>query len=213
MKYFLVPVIIVTAGLITCCQREIAPEWKPVENPIFTTWGEKLDPAAAWPEYPRPALVRDEWMNLNGHAYCWYNNDPGENKNTYGALYNWYAIYTDKLCPSGWHIPELADWNTLIDNLGGASSAGGKLKESGTTHWKTTNTEVTNQSGFTALPAGYRSSWTGEFGGIGRDTYWWTNSGSLVYLPEAVYINDNEIKVHTGTEWRETGFSVRCIKD
>ncbi len=66
MKYFLVPVIIVTAGLITCCQREIAPEWKPVENPIFTTWGEKLDPAAAWPEYPRPALVRDEWMNLNG---------------------------------------------------------------------------------------------------------------------------------------------------
>jgi len=160
-------------------------------------------------------LVTDdvEWMNLNGHAYCWYNNDPGENKNTYGALYNWYAIYTDKLCPSGWHIPELADWNTLIDNLGGASSAGGKLKESGTTHWKTTNTEVTNQSGFTALPAGYRSSWTGEFGGIGRDTYWWTNSGSLVYLPEAVYIHDNEIKVHTGTEWRETGFSVRCIKD
>jgi len=73
MKYFLIPVLVVISGIMTCCHREKAPEWRPAENPIYTVWGEKLDPSAPWPEYPRPALARDEWMNLNGlwdYAIC-----------------------------------------------------------------------------------------------------------------------------------------------
>ena len=46
-----------------------------------------------------------EWSNLTTGAYCWYNNDAAANKATYGALYNWFAVNTDKLCPTNWHVP------------------------------------------------------------------------------------------------------------
>ena len=73
MKHFILPVLIITAGVMTCCSREKSPEWKPADNPLITTWGEKVDPALPWPEYPRPSLARDEWMSLNGlwdYAIC-----------------------------------------------------------------------------------------------------------------------------------------------
>jgi len=73
MKRFLIPVLIITAGVMTFCSREKTPEWKPAENPLTTVWGENIDPADPWPEYPRPALARKEWMSLNGlwnYALC-----------------------------------------------------------------------------------------------------------------------------------------------
>jgi uncharacterized protein (TIGR02145 family) len=63
-----------------------------------------------------------------------YDNLPA-NGNTYGALYNWFAVETGKLCPTGWHVPTDAEWTVLSDYLGGANIAGGKLKETGTAHW------------------------------------------------------------------------------
>ena len=60
-----------------------------------------------------------EWENMNSDAYCWYDNNASLYKSTYGALYNWYAVDTKKLCPIGWHIPSHAEWNTLVDYLGG----------------------------------------------------------------------------------------------
>jgi uncharacterized protein (TIGR02145 family) len=59
------------------------------------------------------------WGTLTTEAYCWYNNDEATNKNTYGALYNWYVLNTGKLCPTGWHVPSQAEWETLISSLGG----------------------------------------------------------------------------------------------
>ena len=47
------------------------------------------------------------WVGLTTSAYCWYNNDAS-NKNTYGALYNWYAASNSALCPTGWHVPTIA---------------------------------------------------------------------------------------------------------
>ena len=93
------------------------------------------------------------WENLITPGYCFYNNGV-VNKNTYGALYNWYAVNTGKLAPKGWHVPTNDEYTTLITFLGGESVASSKLKESGTSHWQSPNTEATNQSGFTALPGG-----------------------------------------------------------
>src|SRR5690554_6700140 len=72
------------------------------------------------------------------------------NYNTYGVLYNWPAEMN--ACPDGWHLPSDAEWTELTDYLGGESVAGGKLKETGTTHWASPNTGATNETGFTALP-------------------------------------------------------------
>ncbi|MCB9001260.1 MAG: fibrobacter succinogenes major paralogous domain-containing protein [Bacteroidales bacterium] len=114
----------------------------------------------------------NEWAALTTGAYCWYSNATAY-KDTYGALYNWYAVNTGKLAPTGWHVATDAEWTTLTTYLGGESVAGGKLKETDTTHWASPNTGATNETGFTALPGGYRGR-GGAFGGIGGYGYWWS---------------------------------------
>ena len=51
-----------------------------------------------------------EWNKLSQPAYCWYNNDELNNRKLYGALYNWFAVETGKLCPLGWHVPTDKEW-------------------------------------------------------------------------------------------------------
>ena len=160
-------------------------------------------------------LVTDsaEWGNdgpTYGPRYCWYNNDTTY-KNIYGALYCWPAAGTGKLCPTGWHVPEPAEWTTIINYLGGQNVAGGKLKESGTTHWKSPNTGATNESGFTALPGGFRQFY-GPFSFIGLKGYWW----SSVHYMENAY--DMDLNYDSGYTERDRdvmgcGISVRCVKD
>ena len=120
------------------------------------------------------------WMaeNLNyktGNSWCF--NDITTNCNTFGRLYNWEAART--ACPDGWHLPSNAEWKILVDYLGGRKVAGGKMKETGTEHWRSPNKRATNESGFTVLPGGYRST-DGYFYYLGRHGYWWsaTESGS-----------------------------------
>jgi uncharacterized protein (TIGR02145 family) len=81
-------------------------------------------------------------------------------------LYNWYAATdTRNIAPSGWHLPTDAEWTELTEYLGGESVAAGKIKETGITHWAPPNTGATNETGFTALPGGYRGS-NGTFSNI-----------------------------------------------
>jgi uncharacterized protein (TIGR02145 family) len=159
-------------------------------------------------------LVTDAnaWYNLSTPGYCWYNNEEATYKATYGALYNWYTVNTGKLCPTGWHVPTDAEWTVLTDFLGGEAVAGGKLKEAGFTHWYDPNTSATNETGFTALPGGYRGG-GGYFYGIGYYGGWWSSTegdadgawGRYVYYSNSdVYRNYNDKLV---------GFSVRCVRD
>ena len=97
----------------------------------------------------------DDWGISTSPGYCWYDNDVN-NKNLYGGLYNGYCVITGKLCPTGWHVPTDSEWTELSDYLGGDDVAGGKMKETGTTHWLSPNTDANNESGFTGLPGGYR---------------------------------------------------------
>ncbi len=159
-------------------------------------------------------LVTDSatWSTLTTPGYCWYDNDAA-NKNTYGALYNWFTVNTGKLAPDGCHVPTDDEWTTLTTYLGGENVAGGKLKETGTTHWRSPNAGATNESNFTALPGGIRNV-NGSFKAIGDDGYWWsaTEAGSTgkVWYRNMNYNNEGVVRVGNN---KINGHSVRCIMD
>ena len=158
-------------------------------------------------------LITDDslWINSNSDAYCWYNNDTS-NKAIYGALYNWEVINSDKICPSGWHVPTNEDWETLIDFLGDLMTAGGELKDNSTEYWNSPNTDATNNSGFTAFPGGERYYYYGNFNNIGESGYWWSNSesGNEAYYYSLFFASSEITKM---TADKKNGFSIRCIKD
>jgi uncharacterized protein (TIGR02145 family) len=153
------------------------------------------------------------WGGLSTGAYCWYNNDAATYKNIYGALYNWYTVNTAKLCPAGWHVPNDSEWTTLITYLGGYSVAGGKLKETGTTHWLSPNTGATNESGFTALPSGRRNYNTGSFELIGSFGLWWTSSAEDATRAYSRWVFYNDGSSGVDGDYNQYGYPIRCVRD
>jgi uncharacterized protein (TIGR02145 family) len=163
------------------------------------------------------------WINLSTPAYYWYNNDPTY-KVTYGALYNWYTVNTGKLCPTGWHVPSDAEWTILTDYLGGESVAGDKLRETGTTLWQNNNIGANNESGFTALPGGFRNA-DGSFDGIGDIGEWWSSTAygrrwSSTGYPRAGLhcawyrlLGSGVSGVLRADAISQGGNSIRCVKD
>ena len=159
-------------------------------------------------------LVSDSttWINLSTPAYCWYKNDATTYKAAYGALYNWYAVNTGKLCPTGWHVSTDTEWTTLTNYLGGESIAGGKLKETGTTHWNNPNTGATNETGFTALPGGYRYD-NGAFYYVGFKGFWWSSTEYDIYNAWSRFIHNGDGNVYRDFYSLYYGLSVRCVRD
>ncbi len=152
------------------------------------------------------------WSNLTTGAYCNYNNNSTY-ATTYGRMYNWYTVVdTRNLCPTGWHVPSDAEWTVLTDYLGGASIAGGKLKEAGLTHWQSPNAGATNETGFTALPGGYRGS-NATYGDIGYAGCWWSSTAITTTFVWYRYINNNYSSANGFDNTKTYGFSVRCLKD
>jgi uncharacterized protein (TIGR02145 family) len=155
-----------------------------------------------------------QWANLTTGAWCYYNNDPA-NGTIYGKLYNWYAVNDPRgLAPSGYHIPSDSEWISLTTCLGGVGFASSKMKEIGTLHWLNPNTDATNLSGFTALPAGIRGSYDGAFSQIKRETIWWssTQETSIEAWTRGIYYASGTA-VSRNNMIKEFGLSVRCIKD
>ena len=153
-----------------------------------------------------------EWMNLSTGAYCDYDTNSS-NVATYGRLYNWYAVDDSRnVAPSGWHVPSDAEWQILVEYLGDSTVAGGKMKESGNEHWNSPNTGATNESGFLALPAGFRSGF-GAFGGIRDGAYYWCNTQSSTYLAWHRSLEHSYAGVYHFTYVKIDGFSVRCVRD
>ena len=132
------------------------------------------------------------------------------NYTTYGVLYNWKAACNS--CPAGWHLPSDAEWTELTDYLGGTSIAGCKLKETGTTHWDSPNTGATNETGFTALPGGYRND-NGTVSSIGVYGAWWSateDDATNAWYRNMGYSYSNVLRNYY---YKELGFSVRCVRD
>ncbi len=110
---------------------------------------------------PIPNRVGDEWIGLTTPAYCYYLDDKDTYEDEYGALYNFFTVETDKLCPVGWHVPTRAEWNVMVTLYGGTLVAGGALKST-TPDWRAPAEGATNESGFTGLPGGAKAS-SGNF--------------------------------------------------
>jgi uncharacterized protein (TIGR02145 family) len=164
------------------------------------------------------------WLNLNTAAYSWYRNNI-KNKDKFGALYNWYAVGTGKLCPSGWHVASDADYNELEVYLGlkpsdvnvwgwRGTGVGTKLKS--TAGWADGG-NGTNSSGLAIVAAGYRQYVHGDFIGAGLLTYLWSstddskngNTGVAWYRR----LDTNNNAVYKATTSKKGGKYVRCIRD
>ncbi len=113
-----------------------------------------------------------------------YGNDDS-NLEAYGRLYTWDVSMAGAqgIAPDGWHIPSDEDWNVLLAHLGGASLAGGALKELGTTHWNPPNAGATSSSGFTGLPGGGFSGMVFDGRGVGDHFWSSTQVGANAGLP------------------------------
>jgi uncharacterized protein (TIGR02145 family) len=150
------------------------------------------------------------WTTLSTPAYVWYKNDSVTYAD-YGILYTWTTVNTGLLCPTGWHVPSETEWTTLTTYLGGNLVAGGKLKETGITHWLSPNGSATNEAGFTALPGGLRG-FMGQFAGIRDSGNWWTSTRiSTDPTSVSMYSIYGELMLLMTME--KSGLSVRCLQD
>jgi len=154
-----------------------------------------------------------------------------DNYATYGVLYNWPAAMAGSassankpsgvqgVCPAGWHLPSDLEWKQLNAYLGGIYLAGGKLKETGTTHWKSPNTGATNESGFTALPGGGRiygkkgDWWIYSFFYINESGRWWSATEHFAYSAFCQAMTFDSSTGGPNSVDKDHGFSVRCVKD
>ncbi|MEL7147579.1 MAG: FISUMP domain-containing protein [Bacteroidota bacterium] len=153
----------------------------------------------------------EDWELRRRPAYTWYNDD-NDNKEYYGGLYNWYAVESGKLCPTGWHVPDGDDWQELVDYAGGADRAGALLKEEGTIYWQVPNSGATDDYEFAALPGGAIGR-RSDFQDEGYYGYWWSSQSDQEELAYALQMSYNEAATRFNLNFKYKGFSVRCIKN
>ena len=164
-------------------------------------------------DWPPDVFFSDSPAYILNNTYVTYTK-------VLGAYYNWYTVETGKLCPSGWHVPSYTDWTTLSNFLGGDSIAGGKLKETGTTHWNDPNSDASNETGFSSVPGGciadvpgsYRFKQSFQF--VGDKAIWWsTTIGTYDCCSWSVFISNDGPGLFFYEDSKENGYPVRCVKD
>jgi len=184
---------------------KIGNQWWMAENLKVTHYrnGDPID-------YVIPDSI---WKILISGAYC-KREDVSYYLDTYGCLYNWYAVNDVRnIAPAGWHVSTDAEWQTLVDTLGGGYIAGGKLKENGTEHWNSPNVGATNESGFTGLPGSHRLGIAGQYGFIGVGAEFWTSTPFDTTAAWYRGLNFNHTIVVESAFYYDYGLSVRCVKD
>jgi uncharacterized protein (TIGR02145 family) len=165
-----------------------------------------------------------QWSNLSTGAYCYYDNLESI-RNSYGLLYNWFAVNKEGIAPSGWHVPTTEDWTILVNYLiaNGYNYDGSKDIDllakslasnkgwviSGIVGTPGADSQENNSSEFDALPGGFRNA-KGEFTGIGKFGYWWSSNSTKDY---GRIILGNKKDLGYSSNGKQCGISVRCIKD
>jgi uncharacterized protein (TIGR02145 family) len=165
-------------------------------------------------------LIKDRgaWKETKSPGYGWYKEDADYRKSV-GAIYNWHAVATKKLCPTGWHVPTDKEWFDMMEYAGTEERSGdnaARLKEEGTTHWKSPNEGATNAISFNALPAGEISYFYKEEE-MGTKATWWTSSEDRSDNPPMNALTTGlsfDFPSRTGgTNPKEDAYAVRCKKD
>jgi len=151
-----------------------------------------------------------EWVAAKSPAYCWYDNNITPYSS--GLLYNYYAVNTGKLCPVGWHVSTEKEWSELIDFLGGMEKAGNKLKIGGDIYWPEPNEGATNEVYFDARPGGFRSS-EGVYSNGNSFAGWWSFEKSDADEVYCWTLYDYDSYISLETVFKNSGYSVRCVKD
>jgi uncharacterized protein (TIGR02145 family) len=223
--------VILLIILINSCTKEVEYSIKDIDGNDYNTvmigtqvWMKENLKTTKYNDGETIPLILDgaAWRNLFIEGYCWYENNIADSKEIYGLLYNWHTVNTGKLCPKGWHVPTDDEWHAMILYLDDSASltvyesttAGDKLKEVGSTNWPGPNTGATNESGFTALPGGYRYN-NGEFYGFGSFALWWsstedpTNDGNALIRA----LTDMDSSVGRSIGCKNDAYSVRCLKN
>jgi len=156
------------------------------------------------------------WAHLKTGAWCYYRNNPA-NGAKYGKLYNWYAVNDKRgLAPLGWHIPTDEEWTKFGNYVRRLRSKGHKLKstdtlENGHYIWRNSKMKPTNESGFSALPGGYRNN-SGSFCFVGQISSWWSSSESSKSYAWSRDL-DSRTELFRYYFKKTSGYSVRIIKD
>jgi uncharacterized protein (TIGR02145 family) len=153
-----------------------------------------------------------QWGGLTTGAWRYFNNDS-QYECPFGKLYNWYAVNDMRnLCPTGWHMPSIIEWSSLLSYLGGEGvSAGGKLGSSNNQIWLYPEVGTSNESGFSGLPGGnYNNTFTW---GIGDSGAWWSTSGHSTEDAYLLWLGDGPLNANIWNLSKRNGLSVRCLKD
>ncbi len=163
-----------------------------------------------------PGTQNQTWQAIAEGAYAWYENDE-DNKNIYGALYNWFVIDPQtngnkNICPEGWRVPTDIEWLDMVENIGGFEVAAGNLKTKGTSKWDSPNTGATDKVGFGALPGGARQ-YNGNYDIKDRiNGYWWAATDIGPDIAWGRSMSHDSAEIGRLTYHKKHGFSIRCIK-
>lgn len=194
---------------------KIGNQWWMAENLKVTHYADGI-------EIPN-VIDNNDWgyLGYTDKAYCFYNNNANGESDIYGALYTWTAASNGAnsdanpsgvqgVCPDGWHLPSGSEWTELVEYLGGTMLAAEKMKEANYT-WSINS--GTNESGFSALPGGIRTS-LGEFDKLGMKSYWWSCAVSYpLYIHLSEYSEYVGYPTYAGSISKDAGAYIRCVKN
>ena len=160
------------------------------------------------------------WAALNTPAWTLVNNDL-QNAVPYGHSYNHFVVLDPRnACPDGWHVPADVEWQQLVAYLGGEAVAGGKLKstgdqQNGTGPYWVENYDASNESGFSAVPAGNRPAVPWNYSNFGYNAFFWSattdpDDATRAWAWVCQFIDGSTFH---GNYEKRMGFSIRCLKD
>lgn len=130
-----------------------------------------------------------------------FANNDSSTVREFGRLYDWQTAL--HIAPKGWHLPSDDEWNILARHLGTLAAA--TLKDGA--HWR-----GTNETGFSARPAGYWND-SGFDNRFGQTAVFWTSTHQDSHFVWSRTISAQHDTLRSVTQHPQYGFSVRCIKD
>ena len=174
-------------------------------------------------EWMKENLKTTKLNNGDNAWVMWYDNDEGKYKNTYGGLYTYETVNTNKLCPIGWRVPSAEDFKILLSVAGTGDNpernAYLNLREKGKAHWNTDDINITDRYGFSGLPGGDNYWDGGKFKYLGEKGWFWTTTSSNIKNYEDIYMNAFCLDIIGPRAYLDVYIdklqfiSVRCIKN